>query len=180
LNTRAAGASGKGGPEIVIIAARARNGVIGADNRLIWRLKSDMKHFRALTMGMPVIMGRKTFDSIGKALPGRHVIVITRDAAWRAEGVAVEASPEAALARACAIAAETGAPRIMIAGGAEVYALFLPLADRLELTEVDLEPEGDARFPAVDPARWREESRQRYPKNTDDEAAFAFVSYTRR
>lgn len=165
--------------KIVVIAAVARNGVIGADNRLLWRLKSDMRHFRALTMGKPVVMGRKTFDSIGKPLPGRHIVVVTRDKTWRGEGVEASHSVEAALRRGREIAAGHAPAEIMIAGGGEIYAATLPVADRLEITEVDLEPEGDVRFPAIDRAIWRETKRESHPKGVDDEAAFAFVTYCR-
>lgn len=169
-----------GKPAITLIAAVARNRVIGADNRLLWRLKSDMKHFRALTMGKALVMGRKTFDSIGKPLPGRHTIVLTRDPAFAAEGVQVARSVEEAVAAGRMIAQETGTDAVMIAGGGEIYAAFMPLADRLEITEVDLEPEGDAWFPAISPTQWREVARQAFTKNADDEAAFAFISYVRR
>jgi dihydrofolate reductase len=167
-------------PEIVLVAAVARNGVIGADNRLLWRLKSDMKHFRALTMGKALIMGRKTFDSIGKPLPGRHTIVLTRDPAFAVEGVARAGSVEEALDLARRIAASTGTTEAMVAGGGEIYALFLPLAARLEIAEVALQPEGDAHFPPLDPAQFVEARRQSFTKNADDEADFAFVTYRRR
>jgi dihydrofolate reductase len=167
-------------PRIVMVAAVARNGVIGADNRLIWRLKTDMKRFRELTMGRALIMGRKTFKSIGKPLPGRHTVVITRDPAFAVEGVEVVASLEAALAAGRRIAAATGTAEIIIAGGGEIYAAFMPLADRLEITEVDLYPEGDTLFPAISPTMWREDSRRAFTKTADDEAAFAFISYSRR
>lgn len=165
---------------VVIVAAVARNGVIGADNRLIWRLKSDMKHFRALTMGKPVIMGRKTYDSIGAPLPGRPIVVVTRDPAWQIEGVTRAATPESAVAIAREIARRTGAAEIIVAGGGAIYEALLPRADRLELTEVDLAPEGDARFPAIDPAEWRAATRVAGVQTADDEAPFAFVTYYRR
>ncbi|MFY8114344.1 MAG: dihydrofolate reductase [Rhabdaerophilum sp.] len=171
--------SGPGG-RIVIVAAVARNGVIGRENRLLWRLKTDMRHFRALTMGRPILMGRKTFDSIGKPLPGRHSVVITRDPGWSHEGVAVAHDPEAGLALARALAARHGQDEVIIGGGSEIYRHFMPLADRLEITEVELAPEGDARFPRIDPQIWRETSRQSFTKNADDEAEFRFVSYLRR
>lgn len=174
--TRDSGAEAR----IVLVAAVARNGVIGRDNRLLWRLKSDMRHFRALTMGKPILMGRKTFESIGRPLPGRHTIVITRDRAWSQEGVAVAPDPEAGLERARALARQHGQPDVIIGGGSEIYRHFLPMADRLEITEVDLAPEGDALFPAIDPQVWREVSRQSFTKNADDEADFRFVSYLRR
>ncbi|MCA0399547.1 MAG: dihydrofolate reductase [Proteobacteria bacterium] len=164
----------------VLVAAVAKNGVIGADNRLLWRLKSDMKHFRALTMGRPMIMGRKTFESIGKPLPGRHTIILTRDTGFTAEGAEIALTMEQAKARAIAFAQAAGQDEIIIAGGGEIYAAFLPMADRLEITEIDLEPEGDARFPAIDRAVWRETERRAFTKSADDEAAFAFVTYLRR
>lgn len=167
-------------PEVVLVAAVAKNGVIGADNRLLWRLKSDMKHFRSLTMGKALIMGRKTFDSIGKPLPGRHTIVLTRDPAFAVEGVARAGSVEEALGLGARVAASTETGEIMVAGGGEIYALFLPHAKRLELTEVALTPEGDAFFPAFDRAGFEEIRREVFTKNADDEADFAFVTYRRR
>lgn len=169
-----------GAAKIVMVAAVARNGVIGADNRLIWRLKTDMKRFRELTMGRALIMGRKTFESIGKPLPGRHTVVITRDPDFAAEGVTVARSIEAALAAGRRIASETATDTVMVAGGGEIYAAFMPLAGRLEITEVDLEPEGDTLFPPVSPSEWREDNRRVFTKSADDEAGFAFISYSRR
>jgi dihydrofolate reductase len=166
--------------KIVLVAAVAQNGVIGADNKLLWRLKSDMKHFRALTMGKALIMGRKTFDSIGKPLPGRHTIVLTRDPAFAVEGVARAGSVDEALDIARRIAASTQTQEIMVAGGGEIYALFMPHADALEITRVALSPEGDAVFPMIDAAIFREECRQAFTKNTDDEADFDFIRYSRR
>lgn len=167
-------------PLIAIIAAVAKNGIIGADNRLLWRLKSDMKHFRALTMGKVLIMGRKTFDSIGKPLPGRHTIVITRDKALAIEGAVVVHSLAEALEAGVRIAGETGAGELFIGGGGEIYSAAMPLADRLEITAVALEPEGDASFPSIDLALWREAKRASFTKSADDEAAFDFISYVRR
>jgi dihydrofolate reductase len=163
-----------------IIAAVAKNGVIGADNRLLWRLKSDMRHFRTLTMGKVLIMGRKTYDSIGKPLPGRHTVVITRDRGLVIEGVRVVHSLADALAAGAEIARETGTDEIFIGGGGEIYAAAIGLADRLEITAVALEPEGDAHFPSIDLALWREEKRASFTKSMDDEAAFDFISYGRR
>jgi dihydrofolate reductase len=168
------------GVKITLVAAVAQNGTIGADNRLLWRLKSDMRHFRALTMGKPLIMGRKTYDSIGKPLPGRHTIVISRDPALVIEGAAVVGSLAAALEKGAAIARKTGGDEIIIGGGGEIYAQAMPLADRLEITAVALEPAGDARFPVIDPALWREEKRASFAQSGDDEVAFAFISYLRR
>lgn len=167
-------------PRIVLVAAVAKNGVIGRDNQLIWRLKSDMKHFRALTMGKPMIMGRKTFDSIGKPLPGRRTIILTRDAAFRVEGAEVAHSLDAARALAAKAAAEMGVDEIMVVGGAEIYAAFLPEASRLEITEVMLEPEGDAFFPAISPTDWAETRREAHQRSADDEAEFVFLRFERR
>ncbi|HRE20549.1 MAG TPA: dihydrofolate reductase [Rhabdaerophilum sp.] len=167
-------------PTVTLVAAVAKNRIIGAGNRLIWRLKSDMKHFRALTMGKALVMGRKTFESIGKPLPGRHTIVLTRDPGFVAKGVRVARSTEEALTIGRDIAREIGADEIMIAGGGEIYAAFMSEADRLEITEVALEPEGDAWFPEISPTQWREETRRDFPKSADDEASFAFISYVRR
>ncbi len=136
---------------VTLIAAVARNGVIGVAGRLPWRLPADLRRFKALTWGKPVVMGRRTFDSIGRALPGRHNIVLSRNPAWHAPA---EVSVAHDVEEALAIAGEV--PETMVIGGGEIYRLFLPLADRLELTEVDLSPPGDARFPDIDPAEWRE------------------------
>lgn len=167
-------------PPLVIVAAVAKNGVIGRDNRLIWRLKSDMKHFRAITLGKPVIMGRKTFDSIGKPLPGRTNIVLSRKRGLKIEGVQVAHTLDQALSMAGFAAQTLGAGEAIIAGGAELYAETMPLAVGMELTEVDLRPEGDATFPEIDGRVWRETRREAHPAGPDDEAAFAFVRYARR
>ena len=135
---------------IALVVAVARNGVIGRDGGLPWHLSSDLKRFKAITMGKPVIMGRKTWESLPKKpLPGRHNIVITRRKGFLAEGATVVASPENALAAAA------GAEEIAVIGGGEIFDMFLTLADRIYLTEVDLDVEGDTYFPAIDPAHWR-------------------------
>lgn len=164
---------------IVIIAAVARNGVIGDDNRLIWRLRSDLQHFRGLTIGRPVLMGRKTFLSIGKPLPKRETIVLSRDPAFAAEGVHVARSLDEALAIARRLGQAMGADSIAVAGGADLYAQALPLADRLELTEVEAEPQGDARFPLWDASRFELIGRSEHPSGPEDEYPFAFLSYRR-
>jgi len=165
---------------ICLIAAVARNGVIGGENRLLWRLSSDLKRFKALTLGKPLVMGRKTFASIGKPLPGRETIVVTRDAGFAAEGVGIARSVEDALRLARDRAAAMGVDEIMIGGGGEIYAQTLAMAERLYLTEVDAAPEGDARFPALDPALWREVRREPGERGPRDEAAFEFVEWRRR
>ena len=160
---------------LVLVAAVARNGVIGAGDRLLWRLSSDLKRFKALTLGKPLVMGRKTFRSIGRPLPGRETIVVTRD-----QGVVVAHDLPSALALAQQRAAAMGADAVVIAGGGELYAQTIALADRLAITEVDLAPEGVAVFPRSDPAQWREVFREAGVRGPRDEANFAFVDYERR
>ena len=165
--------------DIIIIAAVAENGVIGRGNALPWRLKSDMTHFRALTMGKPVVLGRKTYQSIGKPLSGRTTIVISRDENFSAAGIVVAPNFEAALATARGDALRRGADAVIVAGGADIYAQALPLATRLVITHVQKRVDGDARFPAIDATRWRESARSEHKPGPQDEAAFAFVSYER-
>ena len=160
-------------PILTLIAAVARNGVIGIDNRLPWRLPADLRHFKALTLGHTVIMGRKTWESLPagfRPLPGRRNIVVTRVGSYRAEGATVANSLPAAV-----IEADGG--EAFVIGGAELYAAALPLADRLQLTEIDAAFEGDTHFPAIDHDQWRETTRETHR----DEAGFdyAFVSYQR-
>ena len=157
---------------VTLVVARAANGVIGRDGGLPWHLPADLKHFKALTLGKPVIMGRRTFVSIGRPLPGRHNIVLTRDAAWAADGVTVAADLAAALAAAAADEA-------MIIGGAAVYAAALPLATRVHLTEVDAAPAGDTILPPLDPAAWRETARAAHPA-AGDAPGYSFVTLERR
>jgi dihydrofolate reductase len=166
--------------ELVLIAARAKNNVIGDDNRLIWRLKSDLKHFRSLTMGHPVIMGRKTFQSIGKPLPGRSILVLTRDSGLKIPDVIMVRSADEAVEQAQAEAEKLGVKSIFVAGGGEIYRLFIDRADRLEITDVQLEPAGDATFPQVDPSRWKLARQASFTKSGDDEADFSFRTYLRR
>ena len=159
--------------QLILIAALARNGIIGKDNRLPWHLPADLKHFKALTSGHAVIMGRKTWESLPpnfRPLPGRQNIVVTRNANYHADGATVTASLPAA------IAATTG-PQAFVIGGAELYAAALPLADRLELTEIDRDYEGDTRFPPRDPAQWRESGRE--TQTNESGLGYAFVSYAR-
>jgi len=152
---------------ISFVVAVARNGVIGREGGLPWHISSDLKRFKEITMGKPVIMGRKTWDSLPrKPLPGRRNIVITRQPDFPAEGAEVVATPEQALSH-CA-----GAPEVAVIGGGEIYRLFWPMVDRLYLTEVDLEVEGDTHFPALDPAEWREVAREVHPRSERDSAAF--------
>jgi dihydrofolate reductase len=166
--------------EIVLIVAVADNGVIGAQGKIPWRLKSDMQRFKALTMGKPVVMGRKTFLSLRRPLPDRTNIVITRDAAFRAAGAVVTTSLEAASAVAHADALRRSVAEIAVIGGADVYKQWMDLADRLEITEVHAEPEGDTRLAAIDAAKWEEVARMRNRAGPDDSADFTYVTYRRR
>jgi dihydrofolate reductase len=166
-------------PRLALIAAVARNGVIGAGDALPWRLSSDLKRFKALTMGKPLIVGRKTFQAIGRTLPGREFIVVTRDEAYAPEGVEVARDIDAALRLAEAKAGAAGVDEVVVAGGGEIYAQTIARAGRLYVTEVDLAPAGDARFPRIDPALWREVRREPGERGPRDEADFAFVEYAR-
>ncbi len=165
---------------LAIVAALADNGVIGRDNKLIWRLKTDLKRFRNLTVGKPMIIGRKTHESIGRPLPGRATIVLTRHEGFAAEGVHVVHSWEEALSRAHRLADDMGAREVAVGGGAEIYRLALPQAQRLHLTLVHAEPEGEAVFPPFDRSAFEEIRREPHPKGPDDEHAFTFLDLERR
>ena len=164
---------------IVLIAAVADNGVIGADGELPWRLKSDLKRLKALTMGRPIVMGRKTFLSLRRPLPGRTNFVVTRDPGFRGAGALVTTSLKDALALARADALRRSVAEIAVIGGTEIYARCMDVADRLEVTEVHARPEGDTRFPAIDKSQWDEVSRVSHPAGPDDSAAFTYVTYCR-
>jgi len=166
--------------QIVLIAAVADNGVIGADGAIPWRLKSDLQRFKSMTMGKPVIMGRKTFLSLRRPLPGRTNIVMTRDRDFRNPGAVVTNSVANALAIATGEALRRFATEIAVIGGAEIYAEWMARANRLEITQVHATPAGDTRFPAIDAAIWRETARTEHPPQADDSSAFAFVTYVRR
>jgi dihydrofolate reductase len=165
--------------DIVLIAAMAANGVIGRGNELPWRLKSDMAHFRALTMGRPVLMGRKTFLSIGKPLQGRTTIVVSRDRNFSAPGIVVASHLMSAFAVAQGDALRRGVDEVFVAGGGEIYAQAMAAATRLAITEVHMTVEGDARFPAVGREAWQEMAREEHEPGAGDDAAFAFVTYRR-
>ena len=158
-------------PFITIVVARADNGVIGRGGGLPWHLSEDLKRFKALTMGKPMVMGRRTFDSLPRLLPGRRHIVLTRDPDWRAEGAETACDPADAIAIA-------DCPELSVIGGAEIFRLFLPLAGRIELTEVHTRPDGDTFMPAPDPGAWTEVSRERHPAQAD-RPAFSFVRLER-
>ncbi len=155
---------------LFLIYARAENGIIGRDNTLPWRIPADLKRFKALTMGKPMIMGRKTFESFPRPLPGRRHIVLTRDTAWHAEG----AEPVHTVAGALAAA---GNGEVAVIGGAEIYAQFLPVANRVELTEVHAAYEGDTHMPALGP-EWRETAREDHPA-AENTPAYSFVTLQR-
>jgi dihydrofolate reductase len=164
---------------VVLVAAVAENGVIGRAGGLPWRLKTDLKRFRALTVGHPVVMGRKTYLSFGRPLKDRTNIVVTRDPAFTAPGVVVAPSLEAALETAAADALRRGVADIVIGGGADIYAATIGSAARLEITRVHARPDGDTMFPAIDPQAWHEIARSDYPAGPDDEAAFTTLTYER-
>ena len=160
------------------IVALGQNRVIGREGGLPWHLSGDLKFFKATTMGKPIVMGRKTYDSIGRPLPGRPNIVITRQKGYAPDGVQVCATVDEALDLASSLATDMGEDEVMIIGGAQIYGLLLDRTDRLYLTEVELAPEGDAYFPEIDQNQWVEISRETVPANGDS-PEFAFVTYDR-
>ena len=165
---------GSGPLPLALIAARARNGVIGAGNRLPWRLPEDLRHFRRLTLGHAVLMGRRTWESLRGALPERQNIVVTRRAGYSAPGAEVARSLEGALSRV------DRPPPAFCIGGGELYRAALPLATVVYLTEIEHDFEGDTLFPTLDRAIWREASRERHARGTPEGYDFAFVTYVRR
>jgi dihydrofolate reductase len=166
-------------PTISFVVAVAENGVIGCDGALPWHVPSDLKTFRRLTMGKPVIMGRKTYDVIGKPLEGRDNVVLTRDSGFDAAGVERAGSIEEALDLARAIAAARGVDEIMVIGGAEIFAAMMPLAERIYLTRIHARPEGDTIFPALEPDAWQEVSCAPIPPDARDTAAATLHIYER-
>jgi dihydrofolate reductase len=166
--------------KLVLVAAIGENNVIGRGGQLPWHLRSDFKHFRALTIGKPVVMGRKTYDSIGRPLKDRTNIVLSRDLSLAVPGGVLATSLQAALSYAREDAAKRGVDEIMIIGGSDVFAACMPQADRLEITHVHAAPEGDAFFPPIDPALWREVSRKEHAAGPHDSAGFAVAAYLRR
>lgn len=157
------------------IVAVADNGVIGCDNKIAWKIRSEMLYFRDKTLGHPVIMGRKTFNDLGKPLPKRPNIVVTRDAGFQADGVIVRHSLEDAVKAGQDEARRLGVDTVFIGGGSEIYALAMPYIDRLYYTEIHLSPEGDARFPAFDRADFRETFREYHPKKDGEDAAYTIT-----
>ncbi|WP_250534429.1 dihydrofolate reductase [Caballeronia sp. AZ10_KS36] len=161
---------------LTLIVARARNGVIGRDNQLPWRLPEDLAFFKRTTMGAPIIMGRKTHESIGRPLPGRRNIVVTRDASRRFEGCDTVTGIDEALALATA----DGAAEAFLIGGAQLYGDAIDRADKLIVTEIDADFDGNTHFPAPDASQWREVSRERHRAAAPNDFEFAFVTYERR
>jgi len=165
---------------LTAVVAMARNRVIGDGEKLLWHLPGDLPRVKALTMGRPLIMGRRTYLSIGRPLPGRGTIVLTRQSDWSAEGVITADDLDVAIAKAAAWIDEDSSreKEIIIFGGGEIYAAFLPRTDRIDLTEIDLAPEGNATFPELNQAEWREVGRDNRPSD-DAVPAHAFVQLER-
>jgi dihydrofolate reductase len=160
-------------PLVSLVVAATENDVIGRDNDMPWHLPDDLKYFKARTMGKPMLMGRKTFESIGKPLPGRTSLVLTRDPSWSVEGVVVVRSLDEALAWA------RNAPELCAIGGAEIFRLVLPLARRLFLTRIHATIPGDTFFPKIDPAEWREVERTEHPADERHAYAMSFLTLDR-
>ena len=168
-------------PRLALVVARARNGVIGKDGGLPWRLRSDLQRFKAVTMGKPCIMGRKTWESLPlKPLPGRLNLVLTKDESFEARGAVVCTTLDEAVEIARETAEEDGVDEVCIIGGTALFAMALPRAKRLYLTEVDAEPEGDATFPTFDEGAWKEISSEAFPAGEKDDHAFVFRVLERR
>jgi len=165
---------------LAMIAAVADNGVIGRDNALPWRLPADLAHFKRTTLGKPIIMGRRTYESIGRPLPGRANIVVSRNPAFTAAGVHSAASLDAALALAAEIARRDGSDEVVVIGGAAIYREALPLANRLYLTEVHASVAGDVLLPRIDRDAWREVSRERHRADAANAFDYSFVCLERR
>jgi dihydrofolate reductase len=161
-------------PPLTLIVARARNGVIGRAGQMPWRLPEDLAYFRRTTMGHPIVMGRRTWESLGRPLPGRRNIVVSRDAGLAAPGAEVVPSLEEAVRRT------QDAAQVFVIGGAQLYEQALPLARRLLVTEIDADFEGDTYFPAPDPHDWRETGRERHAPTAARPFSIAFVTYERR
>ena len=167
-------------PALVLVAAVAENAVIGRAGALPWRLKTDLAHFRRITVGHPVVMGRKTFLALPRPLPGRTNIVVSRDPAFAGAEIVVATKLATALDVASGDARRRGVAAVMVIGGADLFAQLIDHAARLEITHVYARPDGDTMFPPIDPARWREMARREYPAGPEDEAAFATLTFERR
>jgi dihydrofolate reductase len=179
-----ADAFSKNNPEIVFVVAVADNGVIGNDNavpyKMPWHLKSDLQRLKKMTLGRPVVMGRKTFASIGRPLPGRTNIVLTRDSNFKVDGIVAATSLDAAHKLAIEDALRRNVTEIMVIGGAKIFSQWMNIADRLEITEVHATPVGDTRLDPVDKAEWEEVARERHTKAEGDSADYSYVTYRRR
>ncbi|WP_442756769.1 dihydrofolate reductase [Methylocystis sp. JAN1] len=167
-------------PKLVAVVARAQNGVIGVGNGLPWRLPSDLKRYKARTWGRPMIMGRRTWESIGRPLPGRESVVVTRRPGYEAPGAHVATSLADSVEIARRLAVQMGAPEIIVAGGEEIYRALLDQVHLIELTEVALDLPGDAHFPELSSEDWEEIAREAPPRGERDQADFAFVTLRRR
>ncbi len=165
--------------KLSVIVAAAENGVIGRNNALPWHLPEDLRYFKRVTMGKPIVMGRKTFESIGRALPGRTNIVITRGQTCQADGVRTVATLDEALRVAREVATRDGVEELLVIGGAQIYQSALPRAQRLYLTEVHARVEGDVRLPEIDWAQWREVGRKRYRAEGANPYDYSFVVFER-
>lgn len=165
--------------ELAVIVAAAENGVIGRNNALPWHLPEDLRYFKRVTMGKPIVMGRKTFESIGRPLPGRTNIVISRRPDYAPEGVRVVPGLDEALALASEVAVIDGSTELMVIGGAQIYAAAIPRADRLYFTEVHADVEGDALLPEIAWQEWREVSRERFPAQGTNPYDYSFVIFER-
>ncbi len=166
--------------QILLVVAVAENGVIGKDNALPWRIRSDLKFFRSITLNKPVVMGRKTYASIGKPLPGRTNIVVTRQQDFAEPGVLVAPGIAQALSAAKGDALRRGTNEIAVIGGTEIFAQTLPIADRIALTRVHASPAGDTYFPPIDAADWRETGRTPHERGPGDDYGFTIVQYQRQ
>lgn len=161
---------------ITLVVAASRNNVIGKDNQLLWRLPNDTRYFKNVTWGMPVVMGRKTFESLGKPLGGRTNIVLTRDSGWKAPGVTTVKNLDDALF----VAKEMDVKEVMVIGGGEIYKMAMPKAGRIHLTRVEADLEGDAYFPEIDPLLWKLVSREDHPADEKHQYAYSFQVWERR
>ena len=166
--------------KMVLVAAIGDNLVIGREGQLPWRLRSDLQHFRKLTLNRPLIMGRKTHESIGKVLDGRTNIVLTRDLSLVSRGTVLATSLDAALSFARSDAIRRGVDEIMVIGGGDIFAATMPMADRLEITHVHVSPDGDALFPTIDPEVWQEVTHEDRFGGPNDDANFTLATYVRR
>ncbi len=167
-------------PRIALIAAVARNGVIGQDGGMPWYIPSDFAHFKRTTMGKPIVMGRKQFESVGKPLPGRTNIVVTRQKGYQPDGVLVFDDLDAALDHARSIAKADGADEVMVVGGGEIYVQAMMIADRLYISHVELSPDGDVMFPLIDPEQWEKCEEWPVEASERDAARYSINVYQRR